>query len=427
MPAIAAVGTEPSGEAPRRPSMGLSYRFLWTWDHSMDWAPLADGLQEFGCSNYYYRKPEDFIEDYKRAIDYFSPLGFDGIIIYGLFRDRHGGVEAVKELCRYARRKKMMIIAGVGINAYGGIYWEGKHEFNLPCWLEKHPELASDQPYWDRSGRTACPSKKENLAWNKRAIRWLCETVDIGGINFESGDYGVCGCAQCSKRYGRGHWSVGLMAEQFTPLIEEATKVRPDILPICECYFDKVHDAAYYAPLKDLPANAILQFAINRVYFPQFLAQMDAAKAAALPPHRKIMRTHIGSQWNDMACKMPGERHKFVARDFAALATRTARIGMDGLTIFGEVTAARTVHEINYLAAAAFGDNQDLTWKQFVADKLGPLLGGAKSAEKYIGILEKTKATPQDVRYVKSALCKAPRRLDRRWMWLYDLLYRRME
>src|ERR1035437_5073220 len=95
----------------RRSPMSLSYRFLWTWDHSMDWSPLADGLQEKGCSNRYYRKPKEFLDDYKRAIDFFSPLGFDGITIYGLFRDCHGGVDAAKELCRYARRKKMIIIA----------------------------------------------------------------------------------------------------------------------------------------------------------------------------------------------------------------------------------------------------------------------------------------------------------------------------
>ena len=406
--------------------MELPYRFIWTWDHSMDWSPLADGLQEFGCSSPYYRTPATFLDDYKRAIDYFSDLGFTGITIYGLLRDCHGGVKAANELCKYARKKKMYVIAGVGINAYGGIYWDGKHEFNLPTWLEKNPKFASNRPYTHRFERTACPSKKENAAWHKRAIRWLCENVDIGGINFESGDYGQCSCAQCRKRFGEDFWSVQQMADTFLPLIEEATRVRPDVLPICECYFDRVHDAAFYEPLKVLPPETILQFCINRVYIQEFLETMTAEKAAALPPHRKVIRTHIGSQWNDIAQKMPGERHRFVARDFAAIAAKTAQIGMDGIGIFGEVTANKTLHELNYLAAAAFADDPALTWQRFVKETLAPLLGGKALAAKYLQLIEKPTASLRDLKFAKSVLIDAPPGIDRRWLWLCDLLYRRM-
>jgi len=52
------------------PVSKLKYRFFWTWDHSMDWTPLAQGIQEFGASNPYYKRPEDFIQDYQNAIDF---------------------------------------------------------------------------------------------------------------------------------------------------------------------------------------------------------------------------------------------------------------------------------------------------------------------------------------------------------------------
>lgn len=397
----------------------LTHRFLWTWDHSMDWAPLADGLQEWGCFNDYTRKPEDFLEDYKRAIDFFGPLGFTGIIVYGLFRDAHGGVDAAKELCRYARRKGTKIIAGVGINAYGGIYWEGKHEFNLPHWLEEHPELAAVGASSVPLLRMACPSKKENAEWHRRAIQWLCETVDIGGINFESGDYGLCRCEACQERFGRDYFSVGHMSEFIGPLIEQATRSRPGILSICECYFDRLHDAQHYAPLKDLPPQTMLQFCINKDYLPRFL-ELDRANIAALGTHRKILRTHIGTQWS-------GERQALVAKDFARIATHAAETGMDGTTIFGEVTDRKTVHEINYLSAARFADNPRLSWKEFVSDTLGPLLGGATLAEKYMRILAKSGATPGDLRFVKSVLGKCRPNAHRRWMWLCELLYRRID
>lgn len=400
--------------------MSLEHRLIWTWDHSMDWAPLANGLQEFGCFNPYFRTEADFLQDYKRAIDFFAPLGFTGIIVYGLFRDCHGGVPAAQEICRYARRKGISIIAGIGINAYGGIYWEGNHEFNLPHWLQENPKLAASGPCSNPYLRMACPSKPENLAWHMRAIKWLCETVDIGGINFESGDYGLCQCSQCKKRYGVGHWSVGHMTEFFNPLIEQATKVRPDILSICECYFDHVHDAEHYRPLKDLPSDVILQFCINHEYLPRFLGEMTPQKVAELPPQRKVIRTHIGSQWN-------GERHALVARDWARLASKTAQIGMDGITIFGEVGPRKTVHEINYHSAAAFAAQPSLKWNQFVSDRLGPMLGSADLAGKYLHILGKARATPQDVRLVKSAMSKSGQDAFQRWMWLCDLLYRRLD
>ena len=64
-----------------------------------------------------------------------------GVTIYGFLRDNHGGVEAAQELCRYATERGVRILPGVGINAYGGIYWEGDHKYNLTTWLRQHPEL----------------------------------------------------------------------------------------------------------------------------------------------------------------------------------------------------------------------------------------------------------------------------------------------
>ena len=405
-------------------------KFLWTWDHSMDWVPLADGIQEKGASNPYYKDAEDFIDDYKRLIDFFSPFGFTGIIIYGLLRDCHGGIDAAKEICRYAKKKGMCIIAGIGVNSYGGVYWEGKHEFNLSYWLDHHPELeAVGQPFPNHPYlRIACPSKKENHEWMKDAVRWLCETFDIGGINFETGDYGLCKCGKCQKRSkyvakwanDSAEWSNEDIVELLPPLIEEAEKTRPGILPICECYFDNVLNTDLFVPLKTFPRNTIFQFCINRSYLPKFLVEMDSQKVAKLPSHQKVIRTHIGTQWNN-------ERHKFVARDFAELTKKVSEINMDGITIFSEVSYQKTVHEINYISIANFSDNQGLTWNNFVIQKLAPLLGGEDLATKYIELLEKENINPGDINNAKSILSRVKEPAFRRWLWLVDFLYQRME
>ena len=43
-------------------------------------------------------------------------------------------------------------------------------------------------------------SAPETMAWMEEGVAWLAETFDIGGINIEAGDYGVCGCDRCVAR-----------------------------------------------------------------------------------------------------------------------------------------------------------------------------------------------------------------------------------
>lgn len=398
----------------------LKYRFFWTWDHSMDWTPLAQGIQESGASNPYYKRPPDFIQDYKNIIDFSAAHNFTGIIVYGFLRDCHGGIESAKEICQYGRQKNVLIIPGIGVNSYGGVYWDGNHEFNLFNWVKRHPEIEAvgevHPNQQNRFGHMLCPSKKENREWMKDAVRWLCETFDIGGINFETGDYGLCKCEQCQTRSNRtAGWSVDDIAEQLPPLIEEGEKAIPDFLPICECYFDNILDTDSFTPLQALPDSAILQFCINTPYWPRFQKEMDSQKLAQLPRHPKILRTHMGSQWN-------GQRHAFVAREFAQMTKKAAEIGMDGITIFGEVSYLKTVHEINYLSVADFADNPGLTWDEFMHQKLSPLLGSKELALKYIELLEKKEIEQGDLETAKSILSIVKGPVYRRWLWLLELL-----
>jgi len=64
----------------------------------------------------------------------------NGVIIFGLLRDRHGGESAANELCAYAHDRGVKVIAGVGTSWYGGPYYEGAHPYNVRCYLTQHPE-----------------------------------------------------------------------------------------------------------------------------------------------------------------------------------------------------------------------------------------------------------------------------------------------
>ena len=400
----------------------LKHRLFWTWDHSMDWDPAGLGRQVTGCSDPYYKPPGAFLEDYRRLIDFAAEQGFTGVIVYGFLRDCHGGVEAAQELCRYGCERGVRVIPGIGVNAYAGIYWEGDHEFHLPTWLDKHPELeaASAKPARKRCLRMACPSRPENQEWHRRAVAWLAETFEIGGINFETGDYGICQCEQCQAASARdGYFSAHDMAKLLPPLIEAATQTRPGILPICECYFDNVLDADQFAALRDLPAGVVLQFCINRKFWPRLNAEATPEAISRLPAHDKVIRTHMGSQWN-------GERHTLVARTFMGLARLAAATGLDGVTVFGEAPGRSTVNEINYLSLVRACDDPGLSWAEFVSEHLGPLLGGPELAAEFTDLLEADPPTAADLRRAKDALRRVDDPAFKRWLWLVGWLYDRV-
>ena len=421
-----------------RQSPALPYRLLWTWDHSTNWYLEQVGLQEIGALNYYSKPTGGFLEDYRRLVDFMSLHRIGGVTIYGFLRDNHGGVEAAQELCRYAAERGVRILPGVGINAYGGIYWEGQHRYNLTNWLRQHPELRAvfDKPvafhipdlpelWFPETHYTdaACPSKPENARYHEEAIQWLAETFQIGGINFETGDYGVCTCADCTARRGAdATWSHKDMALLYPRLFEAARRGRSDLWLVSEAYWDNILDLEALAPLAELPEDAVYQFCINRSYWPKVRDNLTRDHVAQLPHPKNVLRTHMGTQWNH-------ERYELVARRFAKMMQLLFSTGIQGATIFAEVSAFSTVNEINYLAFARFGYDAGLTWDRFVADDLGPLFGGPEAAGRYLALLE----VPDDAGVLSRAADEAREMAAtqvgeayRRWVWLQNRLFQKL-
>src|SRR5262249_46082837 len=65
-----------------------------------------------------------------------------------------------------------------------------------------------------------------------------------------------------------------------------------------------------------------------------------------------------------------------------------AATGVQGMSVFGEVSPLETANEINYLAFATFANAPAATWEAFVDGVLGPLLGGPAAAGAYLSMLE---------------------------------------
>lgn len=436
---------------------GLPYRTFWTWDHSTNWDLNNVGIQEIGVSNPYGKPPDGFLADYKRMVDFMSQHRIAAVTIFGFFRDNHGGVEAAQELCRYANERGVRILPGIAINAYGGVYWEGNHPYNLATWLRKHPELAAEMerpagfqlkdlafplsfPNSDYLVR-GCSSRPENQRWMEEAVGWLADTCEIGGINIEAGDYGVCGCQYCaarrqarddaSRREGYAEsWSHADMTDFFPRLAEIALQKRPGSWIYSEIQWDNLLDREGLRPLEGLPDTGIYQHTFNRSYWERTQRELTPAYMSDVPTKTNVFRCQFCCQWNG---DRRTERYFFNGRDFAEMAWKAAECGVEGLTVWGEVSPYETATELSYLAFARFTYDPTLTWDRFVAEEVAPRLGGDAAGQRFLEFVSQldrnSTLDATSLRRIAAEANDAARHPDdevaRRWTWLAAKAQRR--
>ncbi len=434
----------------------LTYRTWWNWDHSTNWDLEQIGVQEIGVMNPYGKPADGFLSDFRRVVDFMSRNRTAAIAIFGFLRESHGGIEAAQELCRYATERGVRILPGVAINAYGGVVWEMDHEYNLATWLRKHPELAAQMerppgfqiqdlgfdlhfPRGDYSLR-GCPSQPANQDWMAEGVAWLSETFDIGGINIEAGDYGVCGCPLCQARRAEREdarrrdgyaesWSHADMADFYPRLYDAVRRQHPDAWIYSEIQWDNLMDAEAMTPLRNLPGGGVYQHTLNRGYWNRVERELTAEYASQLPTRTNVFRCQFACQWNG---DRRTERYRFNGRDWEAMAKKAKATGFDGLTVWGEPSPYNTATELGYLAFSRFTWDTSLSWDTWLEHDIAPLLGGVDAARRYLEILDiidpPNRADSTTLRPLQSESLDAARQFDdgaaRRWLWLTDRIGR---
>jgi hypothetical protein len=435
---------------------GLTYRTFWTWDHSTNWELSQIGQQEIGVFNPYGKPPSGFLRDYKRCVDFCSQNKIAAIVIYGFLRDPHGGIDAAQELCRYATERGVRILPGVAIGSYGGVYWEGDNKYNLATWLRQNPQHAAslekgvgfqiaDLAFplnFPKSDYTlsACPSAPETMAWMEEGVAWLTETFDIGGINIEAGDYGVCGCARCVARRDNDreaarrqdvhgdYWSHTDMADNFPRLYRTAKAIKPDLWIYSEIQWDNLLDPVAHDAQRRLPRGGIYQHTTNRTYWARIQQGLTRSYVDSLPTQPNVLRCQFACQWNG---DERSERYALNARVLAEMAQVCARTGMTGLTMWGEPSPYHATVELSYLAFARFSWNPTLTFDDFVAEDAAPRLGGVEAATAFISIAEELDAaqtiSPDRLSALQrqTAEHRTTGEVGRRWLSLEDQITRR--
>ncbi len=437
---------------------GLTYRTFWTWDHSTNWELSQIGQQEIGVFNPYSKPPGGFLSDYSRVVDYCSENAISAVVIYGFLRDSHGGIETAQELCRYANARGVRIIPGIAIGAYGGVYWEGDHKYNLSTWLKKNPQFAATMEKgvgfqledlsfplnFPRSDYTvsACPSAPETMDWMEEAVSWLAETFEIGGINIESGDYGVCGCERCVARRDNPEeaarrksdlgdsWSHTDMAENFPRLFAAANAKRDDLWIYCEMQWDNLLDPVASEAQSKLPPGGIYQHTANQTFWGRLRNELKKDYVESLPTQPNVLRCQFACQWNG---DERTQRYAFNGRVFAEMAQKGRASAMEGLTIWGEPSPYFATTELSYLAFARFSFDPDLTWEQFMETDVAPLLGGKAKADEFIAIAEEMDANQclpigrlaELGQRARKNCMDTDRQVARRWLSLADQIARR--
>ena len=151
----------------------------------------SPGNQVSGCENHYLKKPETYLEDYRRLINHCIDMRFNGVVIWGFLRDAHGGEHHACQIAQYAADRGVRILPGVGTTGYGGIYFEGSHPCNLDTYLNLHPERGITEEDGKVSRRGLSPYQPDNQKWIQQGVEWVYRNFPIGGGNFGSNDFMV--------------------------------------------------------------------------------------------------------------------------------------------------------------------------------------------------------------------------------------------
>ena len=254
----------------------IKNKFFWSWDHSTNWSLHTLGAQNCGVANEYLKPSKSFFEDYRRVVDFSAEHGIGAVGIVGLLRDKHGGVDSARRLAAYAMERGVKIYVIAGLYAYGGIYYEGEHKYSMNKFFEKNPDTVGvsqdGEPlyvqfkgkYGHRLEAQGCPSNPILNEYVLESLDWLFREIpELGGIQMESGDSGVCQCPRCKARRGinDSQISVADMAGIYPAATDVIMSRSKDALVICETYHHFLDEACKFFDSKE--ENADLKRLLN--------------------------------------------------------------------------------------------------------------------------------------------------------------------
>ena len=393
----------------------LPNSYLWTWDHRTNWVLDDPGLVSFGCGNKYMKRPETFVEDYRRLTDLASGLGIGGIVIWGFLRDSHGGIEAARKVADYAVSKGVSIMPGVGTNWYGGCYYNGDHPYNIETFIAKHPEARLVNKAWEMGGKYGAtgisPTHPLFAEWLKEGIQWLFREFSIGGVNLENGDY-IVDSSEASEMHKK-NWPADdpdvfrTQYLSYKPAIHAVEDLLDDRLVTYATYSgfnpgevpaDQPQTWAYMrckrpAILDRLPQSAVCQWTLTDMLFSNPLplaAYLDDGSPREVfdnPNWPRNLKSPAGRAVGYLHHGNGRTRYSLIISTIKEACLRGYLSGLEGISIYGEVTSRYIPWALNYLAFSHFTHWPEDTMRDFGRKTLGQVLGSADDGEAFIETL----------------------------------------
>jgi hypothetical protein len=145
------------------------------------------------------RLDEPLLEDYRRTFDLLPRLGFNEVVIWGLYVSRAWPVDLPRSVPpeRGARVERLIELAHQrGLRVYSGL---GLYSWGFDQIIQAHPQLSRGNP------QVMCACEPEAWEWMRRVIDFVFERFPIDGVSMQSADQGRCPCEAC-RRYGEAEY-----------------------------------------------------------------------------------------------------------------------------------------------------------------------------------------------------------------------------
>jgi len=165
---------------------GFEHRSLVGWISEFSSRPLHEPWPVI-------KLDDEMMSDFHEIFDLCKQVGFDKMVIWGLFVSRrwpvplHRAIDAqrrkqVQELLDAAHERGIQILSGLGVYSWG-----------FEEIIEKFPEVSKDNP------RAMCASEPEAEKWMQQVVDFVLSDLDLDGVQMQSADQGRCKCRECQK------------------------------------------------------------------------------------------------------------------------------------------------------------------------------------------------------------------------------------
>ncbi|MFC1717820.1 hypothetical protein ACFL6S_29440 [Candidatus Poribacteria bacterium] len=136
---------------------------------------------------------DQMMSDFVEIFDLCKQVGFNNMVIWGLFVERRWPVPIEKAIDEKRRKQIQKLLdaaheRGIKILSGLGVYSWGFEEI-----IQKNPNLSRDNP------RAMCASESESEKWMQRVVDFVFSDFDLDGVQMQSADQGRCKCKDCQK------------------------------------------------------------------------------------------------------------------------------------------------------------------------------------------------------------------------------------